>query len=59
MIDTQSDTWIAVKAFAEDQLAKAAKRCTIKGLDPIDTEFERGKVKALSDLLDLPKPPRR
>lgn len=56
MIDTYSDTWRAVKAKAEKEIESSLSRLETSG-HPIDkTEYERGKIKAYREILDLASP---
>jgi hypothetical protein len=54
MIDTHSDTWVAVAAHAELQLAAARRSIEAPDLDPLTTQFQRGRIAALRDLVELP-----
>lgn len=52
-IDTYSETWRAVKAKADKGIEDARRRLEATG-HPIDqTEYERGKIKAYREILDL------
>jgi hypothetical protein len=46
-----SETWLAVKAFAEERIAYSQRAIEQRGFDPIKTEFERGAIAALRALL--------
>lgn len=54
MIDPHSETWIAVRNHARDQIHKAHDRLEMKGFP--DSEYERGRIKALKDILELVEP---
>lgn len=55
-IDTHSDTWTAVKAKAEKEIESSRSRLETSG-HPIDkTEYERGKIRAYREILDLASP---
>lgn len=58
MIDTNSSTWLFVKKTAEEMIARAQRELEVRGTAPDATEFERGRIKALRDILALadPKP---
>lgn len=57
-IDTYSDTWKAVKAKAEKEIESCRSRLETSG-HPIDkTEYERGKIKAYREILELAAPPK-
>ena len=53
-IDPNTQTWEAVKAWAEDQRDGAIERL-IGGAYPEQDERIRGRIQALSELLDLPE----
>lgn len=52
-IETHSQTWWALKAFAETGLDTARKKLEQHGASIGDTEFERGKIKAYREMLAL------
>lgn len=54
MIDTLSDTWAEVAAFAEAQLDAARRRIEAPGLSHEETQLHRGRISALRDVLALP-----
>jgi len=55
-IDQNSGTWKAIEAWAEDQ-RKGAIEQLIGGADTTQDERIRGRIQALSALLDLPNDP--
>lgn len=55
-LDFNSPTWIALTEHIGKELITAGKALEIKGTDPVATEFERGRIKALRTILDLAKP---
>lgn len=55
-IDPHSETWAAVKKFAETEIEFARNRLERQGADPLTTEYERGRIKTLRDLLALATP---
>jgi hypothetical protein len=56
MIDTNNSVWQEVKAHAEAEIVTAQQRLEQPALSATETEFERGRIKALRGLLDLVKP---
>lgn len=54
-IETDSSTWRAVKAWAESRLESARATCEAHGHDLAETEFQRGRISALRELLGQPK----
>ncbi|WP_022727231.1 hypothetical protein [Fodinicurvata sediminis] len=54
-IDTASATWDGVKEWGEAQLERSRSTLEAPGTSPIDTEYQRGRVAALRDLLALPR----
>jgi len=54
-IDTNSSTWLAVKAKADAEIKRSSGIIERRGADPIKTEFERGVIAAMRSLLGLPK----
>lgn len=53
MIDEHSHTWAAVKRRAEEIQDEAAAAALARGLEPIPTEFERGRLAAVRAILAL------
>lgn len=61
-IDINSATWVVVKRWTEGQIAQAQTALELRSTGPVDTEFWRGRVSALRELLrlaapELPLPP--
>ncbi len=56
MIDKASETWRDIVAWVEDEGAKAAGQLAMTGVALPETEFLRGRLSALADLLDLAEP---
>lgn len=56
MIDIHSATWAAVKAHADKEIEKSRNRMERAGLEPVATEFERGRVRAMREILSLTEP---
>ncbi len=56
MIDQHSTTWQSVVKHAEATIESARKRLEMQSLGPTETEYERGRIKALRDLLALTQP---
>lgn len=56
MIDEHSETWRAVKAWAEAYLGRACTYLETPGADVVKTENARGQILALRALLRLPEP---
>lgn len=52
-INTTSDTWTAVREHCTTEIESARKRLEAKGFQ--DTEFERGRIAALRDVMKLVK----
>jgi hypothetical protein len=57
-VEVNSATWIALNEHIEKELTSARTSLEIKGLDVADTEFERGRIKALRSILSLGEPPK-
>jgi len=55
-IDTYSDTWKIVKGKAEREIESARLRLETSGHPIEKTEYERGKIKAYREILDLVSP---
>lgn len=55
-IDVHSSTWLALKERMDKDIAAARIALETKGLSPTDTEYHRGRISALRDLLRLPEP---
>lgn len=53
MIETESATWQAVKAWAEKEIKEALEMLAEAGLGPIQTEFERGRLRTARSALAL------
>lgn len=53
MIDEHSHTWAAVKRRAEEIEEEATAIAQTRGLEPIPTEFERGRLAAVRAILAL------
>lgn len=58
-IDTDSLTWLAVKAWAESQLAVLRRLNDTPGLPMPETENARGSIRHLNLLLGLPEQQRK
>lgn len=56
MIDTNNSVWHEVKAYAETAIDAARARLETPGMSAAETEFERGRIKALRGLLALAEP---
>lgn len=56
MIDTNSSVWRDLRKHAETEIEAARLRLETPSMSAIETEFERGIVKALRDVLALAKP---
>lgn len=52
-IDANSATWRAVKAWAEQEIENARGRLETRALPIEDTDYERGAIGKLRDLLAL------
>lgn len=55
-IDPNSQTWRAVKAWAEGRRERSRSALEAQALPASDTEFERGKIAAVRELLALAEP---
>lgn len=55
VVDPNSETWLAVKAFADKTMESARSSIDQRGLEPVPTEFERGRIDVIRALLGLPK----
>lgn len=56
IIETSSPTWRAVKGWAEERLDASRTAIEPHGVAPERTEYERGRIAALRELLQLPEP---
>lgn len=52
-VQTGTDTWRAVKAFAEKSIDAARDRLERPGTDMTETERDRGYIKAMREVLVL------
>lgn len=57
MIDPHSPTWIAVRKTAEQMIEADRGALEARGLPDTDTEFHRGRISALKEVLALTTPP--
>lgn len=58
-VEKLSATWEAIVAWTAVEIEEARERLEAPGLDPVKAEHERGRIKALRDLLKasaLPEP---
>ncbi|MEM7709192.1 MAG: hypothetical protein AAF264_00225 [Pseudomonadota bacterium] len=55
-IEPHSATWRAIAREANQRIASAQKALEARNLPAAETEFERGRIKALRDILGLVKP---
>lgn len=51
MIDPQSRTWVAVLEWAENEIRDAAERLEQPGGEPAYYDVDRGRIRALRDLI--------
>lgn len=58
MIETDSKTWRAVKDWADRRIAASRAIIEATGVDQALTEYERGRLAAVKELLALPEPRR-
>lgn len=56
-IEPHSQTWRRVQEWAEAELDEAVRTLTQRGVGPVETEYERGRIAALSKLLSLAAEP--
>lgn len=52
-IDKTSPTWRSISKWAEEEIANTQLDLETPQLDPNETEFLRGKIAALRNLIDL------
>lgn len=55
-IDPHSATWETVEGKAKAALDEATRRLRQPGLDPVKTEFERGRIRMAEEILSLATP---
>lgn len=55
-IDPSSRTWRAIRAWAEKGLKRSRDAIETPGYGTMETEFERGRIAALRELVALPAP---
>lgn len=55
-LETSSETWGFVSQWAEKEIARLRESNDSIMVDELKTAAIRGRIKALKDLLDLPKP---
>jgi hypothetical protein len=55
MVDVYSQTWAAVRDAATARIEKARGLALAPGVDERTADFERGRVAALQEILDLAK----
>ena len=53
-LDIHSETWAAVVAWCETEIAAAQRELERPGLDATATEFQRGRLSAARAILKLP-----
>lgn len=53
MIDETSPTWRSISKWAEEEISNTQLDLETPKLDPEETEFLRGKIAALRNLIDL------
>jgi hypothetical protein len=58
MIEAHSATWEAVSLSAKNRIAIAQVKLEKPGTDIASTEYERGYIAAMRDILRLADPPR-
>lgn len=56
-IDKHSETWLAVKAAAEDTIERTQRKLEDAGYDLGATQFLRGQINALRAVIALANPP--
>lgn len=56
-VDTLSETWRETKAKAETLLARASATVLSKDCTEREADFQRGRIAALKELLDLGETP--
>lgn len=54
-VDENSRTWRAVKEWADKRMTSSRASLEAQGLEPVQTEFERGRIAAAKELMNLPK----
>jgi len=55
-IDKGSSTWDAIQEYAKKQIDASHQMLEMRDLDQVETQFERGRIRALRDLLALVEP---
>ena len=55
-LDVTSESWIFVRTYCEKRLRALREANDGAGLDEKATAVIRGQIKAIKDILDLPKP---
>jgi hypothetical protein len=55
VIDTGSPTWQHLKDWAQDQRRKSLDKLCAHGLAGDETEYHRGRIALLKELLTLPE----
>lgn len=60
MIDFKSDTWEAIEEHSNKHIERASQALQQRGMSEADSEFYRGRIDALRDVLAMAtvKPPR-
>lgn len=54
-IDLHSFAWVAVSHHAEQELQAAREKLELRGIEHGHSEYLRGKIAALRDILALPE----
>ena len=54
MINIHDDTWIYIDEFCNKELLKCTKHLECKGVDKKTTQYLRGQISILRNVLDLP-----
>ena len=56
LVDIGSGTWLEVKKMAEDSIQDSHNQISKTGLNIEKTEFHRGRIAAMRELLELASP---
>jgi len=55
-IDRNSDTWRSIRAYIDDRIELRRTNLETPGVDPVDTECQRGAIEELKELRALGEP---
>ena len=55
MLNTYTETWRIVEAWANLQIEEATRHCIMPGVDERKADHYRSRIQVLKELINLPK----